>query len=134
MVASAIEALPVSALLCCVLSYMVLARSNSVPLVPLIEFLLVAGPISWAYGAALYIYEDGVLSWTKMPCLMPVREENPADQVGGLSWIVPIATISVMIGIHSSYTVRVMSHILDFFDFGYDKDDSILFAISDVGP
>lgn len=33
-------------------------------------------PITWTYGAALYLYEDGVLAWTGIPALSPTYITN----------------------------------------------------------
>lgn len=43
-------------------------------LVPFKLFITVVVPVTWTYGAAFYVYEDGVLSWLGIPGV--VRKER----------------------------------------------------------
>ena len=36
-------------------------------LVPFKLFITVVVPVTWTYGAAFYVYEDGALSWLGIP-------------------------------------------------------------------
>ena len=54
-------------------------------------------PISWAYGAALFVYEDGCLEWTGITGLSPTYITNSGP--AGLDWTIPLFTLTIMLGL-----------------------------------
>jgi hypothetical protein len=54
-------------------------------------------PISWAYGAALFVYEDGCLEWTGITSLSPTYITNSGP--AGLDWTIPLFTLTIMLGL-----------------------------------
>lgn len=66
-------------------------------LIPLKLLFTVILPISWAYGAALFVYEDGCLEWTGISGLSPTYITNSGP--AGLDWTIPLFTLTIMLGL-----------------------------------
>ncbi|CAK0906984.1 unnamed protein product [Prorocentrum cordatum] len=63
--------LPQTFMACVVLSLLLIGFWFKAVLIPFKLLLTVVVPITWTYGAALYVYEDGVISWLGFPGLSP---------------------------------------------------------------
>eukprot|EP00434_Breviolum_minutum_P003834 symbB.v1.2.003373.t1/scaffold189.1/size277183/10 len=76
-------ALPTCFLICVLICFSLIALWFNAFLVPFKLFITVVVPVTWTYGAAFYVYEDGALSWLGIPGLSPTKND-------GLDWTVPV--------------------------------------------
>eukprot|EP00929_Paragymnodinium_shiwhaense_P014864 TRINITY_DN122824_c0_g1_i1.p1 TRINITY_DN122824_c0_g1~~TRINITY_DN122824_c0_g1_i1.p1 ORF type:complete len:890 (+),score=146.37 TRINITY_DN122824_c0_g1_i1:119-2788(+) len=121
--------LPLAFLFCTTICFIVIAFSFRAALIPIVLFFTVLLPITWAYGAALYVYEDGVLNWLGMPGLMTTG--TPA---AGLAWVAPMFTLTIMLGLALDYAVFLFERIFEFREEGFGDLESIQLGVSATGP
>jgi len=89
-------------------------------------------PITWAYGAALYVYEDGALEWIGFPGLSPTYITNSGP--AGVDWTVPMFTLTIMLGLALDYDVFLFERVYEFRHEGFGDCESIQLALSATGP
>jgi uncharacterized membrane protein YdfJ with MMPL/SSD domain len=73
--------------------------------VPLRAVLSIALTVAWVYGLLIWVYQEGGLSWTGVPSLQP----TPA----GISWIVPVITFAVLVGLGLDYDVFLLTRVYE---------------------
>mmetsp|Transcript_58464 Transcript_58464/g.163022 ORF Transcript_58464/g.163022 Transcript_58464/m.163022 type:complete len:926 (+) Transcript_58464:47-2824(+) len=95
--------------------------------IPLKLLLTVVVPITWTYGAAFYVYEDGKLAWTGVPGLMPIGD-------AGLDWSVPIFTLTFILGLALDYDVFLFERVREFREEGFGDREAIQLGLSATGP
>eukprot|EP00928_Gymnodinium_smaydae_P053115 TRINITY_DN37186_c0_g1_i1.p1 TRINITY_DN37186_c0_g1~~TRINITY_DN37186_c0_g1_i1.p1 ORF type:complete len:1211 (-),score=220.49 TRINITY_DN37186_c0_g1_i1:82-3714(-) len=119
--------LPIAFLSCVFVCFLLIACSFGAALIPFKLLFTVILPISWCYGAALYVYEDGVLDW--------IGWENIAPEHGaGVDWTVPIFTLTIMLGLALDYDVFLFERIYEFREWGFGDRESIQLGLSATGP
>ncbi|CAJ1360843.1 unnamed protein product [Effrenium voratum] len=101
-------------------------------LIPFKLLFTVILPITWAYGAALYTYEDGFLEWTGIPSLSPTYITNSGP--AGLDWTVPMFTLTIMLGLALDYDVFLFERVWEFREEGFGDNESVQLALSATGP
>merc|ERR1711972_1243123 len=84
--------LPLTFVGCVVVSLVLIAFWFRAVLIPMKLLLTVVVPITWTYGAALYVYEDGVLAGLGFPGLAPLGDS-------GIDWTVPLFTLTFIVGL-----------------------------------
>jgi hypothetical protein len=116
-------ALPKSFLFC-VLTCMIIAGVwFGCILIPLKMLFNIMMQITWTYGAALYVYEDGVLAWTGYPGLSPTGDS-------GLDWTVPVFTLTFILGLAMDYEIFLIERVLEFRHEGFGDRESIQMGLS----
>eukprot|EP00913_Durusdinium_trenchii_P018079 g16988.t1 len=70
------SALPGCFLVCVLICFSLIALWFNALLVPFKLFITVVVPVTWTYGAAFYVYEDGALSWLGIPGLAPTKNDG----------------------------------------------------------
>jgi len=85
------------------------------------------------YGAAIFVYEDGYLSFLNFNGLMPLKNAS-------LSWIPPILSFSIVVGLGLDYDVFLLSRIIEARlttlttkDCSMTDHDSIIIGLSKTG-
>eukprot|EP00913_Durusdinium_trenchii_P027283 g25597.t1 len=87
-------------------------------LIPFKLLFTVILPITWTYGAALYVYEDGALEWLGFPGLSPTYITNSGP--AGLDW--------------TDYDVFLFERVWEFREEGFGDNESVQLALSATGP
>lgn len=126
------DRLPIAFLGCALVCFTLIAIAFGAALIPFKLLFTVILPITWAYGAALYVYEDGVLEWIGFPGLAPtyITHSGPA----GLDWTVPMFTLTIMLGLALDYDVFLFERVWEFREEGFGDNESIQLALSATGP
>ncbi|CAK0906582.1 unnamed protein product [Prorocentrum cordatum] len=117
------QRLPVTFAGCIVVSLLLIAMCFGSVLLPLKLFMTVVIPITWTYGAALYVYEDGALAWLGMPCLAPLGD-------AGLDWSVPVMTLTFIVGLAFDYEIFLIERVREFRQQGFSDQESILLGLA----
>jgi len=117
---------------CAMVCFVLIAISFGAWLIPFKLLFTVILPITWAYGAALYVYEDGVLEFTGFPGLSPTYITNSGP--AGLDWTVPMFTLTIMLGLALDYDVFLFERVWEFREQAFGDNESIQLALSATGP
>jgi len=88
--------------------------------------LTVVVPITWTYGAALFVYEDGKLNFLNYIGLMPVGG-------AGMDWTVPIFSLTFMMGLALDYEIFLFERVREFREEGFGDRESIQLGLSATG-
>jgi len=88
--------------------------------------LTVVVPITWTYGAALFVYEDGKLDFLNYVGLMPVGDS-------GIDWTVPIFSLTFMMGLALDYEIFLFERVREFREEGFGDRESIQLGLSATG-
>lgn len=118
--------LPQTFMACVVLSLMLIGFWFRAVLIPLKLLLTVVVPITWTYGAALYVYEDGVLSWLEFPGLSPLEDF-------GIDWTVPLFTLTFIVGLAFDYEIFLIERVREFREEGFGDRESIQLGLAATG-
>lgn len=119
--------LPIAFLMCCTVCFGFVALSFGALLMPLKLFFTVVMPLTWAYGFAFLVYEDGILVWTGIEGLMPTGD-------AGVDWTVPIFTLTIMLGLALDYDVFLFERVFEFRKDGFGDHEAIQLGLSATGP
>jgi uncharacterized membrane protein YdfJ with MMPL/SSD domain len=92
-------------------------------MLPLKMLLNISMQITWSYGAALYVYEDGALEWTGFPGLSRTGDS-------GLDWTVPVFTLTFILGLAMDYEIFLIERVLEFREEGFGDKESIQLGLS----
>jgi hypothetical protein len=112
------EALPKSFCACLVICMLLAAIWFGCVLIPFKMLLNISFQITWTYGAALYVYEDGYLDWTGFPGVMRTGDS-------GLDWTVPVFTLTFILGLAMDYEIFLIERVLEFRHEGFGDKESI---------
>lgn len=91
--------------------------------IPLKLLLTVVVPITWTYGAALYVYEDGILAFTGIPGISPTGD-------AGIDWTVPMFTLTFIVGLALDYEIFLIERIREFREEGFGDRESIQLGLA----
>jgi uncharacterized membrane protein YdfJ with MMPL/SSD domain len=119
--------LPIAFGSCVGVCFVLIAVSFRAAMIPIILLFTVIVPISWSYGAALYVYEDGVLEWLQCEALSPFNG-------AGIDWTVPIFTLTIQLGLALDYAIFLFERIFEFREWGFGDLESIQLGLSATGP
>lgn len=117
---------------CSILCFVLIAVAFKAWLIPLKLLFTVILPISWAYGAALFVYEDGCLEWTGITGLSPTYITNSGP--AGLDWTIPLFTLTIMLGLALDYDVFLFERVWEFREEGFGDNEAVQLALSATGP
>mmetsp|Transcript_61619 Transcript_61619/g.109486 ORF Transcript_61619/g.109486 Transcript_61619/m.109486 type:complete len:252 (-) Transcript_61619:81-836(-) len=120
------SALPMCFLVCVLICFTLIALWFSALLVPFKLFVTVIVPITWTYGAAFFVYEDGALESWKMPGLLPTKND-------GLDWTVPVFSLTFLIGLALDYDFFLFERVYEFRMQGFGDRESIQLGLSATG-
>merc|ERR1711920_223729 len=81
---------------------------------------------TWTYGAALYVYEDGVISWLGFPGLSPLEDF-------GIDWTVPLFTLTFIVGLAFDYEIFLIERVREFREEGFGDRESIQLGLAATG-
>ncbi|CAK9073433.1 unnamed protein product [Durusdinium trenchii] len=117
---------------CAIVCFVLIAVAFHAWLIPFKLLFTVILPITWTYGAALYVYEDGALEWLGFPGLSPTYITNSGP--AGLDWTVPMFTLTIMLGLALDYDVFLFERVWEFREEGFGDNESVQLALSATGP
>mmetsp|Transcript_40011 Transcript_40011/g.118645 ORF Transcript_40011/g.118645 Transcript_40011/m.118645 type:complete len:960 (+) Transcript_40011:113-2992(+) len=91
-------------------------------------------PITWTYGAGLYVYEDGILEgYDWMPAgILPTRQRGTAGN-DGMDWTVPMFTLTFIMGLALDYEIFLFERVREFREEGFGDRESIQLGLSATG-
>jgi len=95
--------------------------------VPLRAVISIGLTVGIVYGAAIFVYEDGVLVGLGFPGLMPEEQDKC------LSWIPPILCFSILVGLGLDYDIFLISRILEARQEGEDDREAIVTGLTKTG-
>eukprot|EP01083_Nonionella_stella_P175498 611326_1 len=73
--------------------------------VPFRLFITIAVPMTFVYGLAVMVYQDGLLSALNMDCVAPTD---------GLYWLIPVMTVTILIGLALDYDIFLFARIYEY--------------------
>lgn len=120
------SALPTCFLICVLICFSLIALWFNAMLVPFKLFITVVVPVTWTYGAAFYVYEDGALSWLGIPGLSPTKSD-------GLDWTVPVFSLTFLIGLALDYDFFLFERVFEFRLEGFGDREAIQLGLSATG-
>merc|ERR1711972_723117 len=95
-------------------------------LIPFKLLLTVVVPITWTFGAGLFVYEDGFLDCLDISGLS--RTGN-----AGIDWTVPMFTLTFIMGLALDYEVFLFERVREFREEGFGDAESIQLGLSATG-
>jgi len=120
------SSLPMCFLVCVLICFTLIAIWFSALLVPFKLFVTVIVPITWTYGAAFFVYEDGALQSLGIPGLLPTNND-------GLDWTVPVFSLTFLIGLALDYDFFLFERVYEFRKEGFGDRESIQLGLSATG-
>jgi predicted RND superfamily exporter protein len=118
--------LPITAFMCVFSVFTLIAIWFGAPLLPLKLIMTVAVPITWTYGAALFVFQDGYLDWLGIPCLS-------SGNGAGIDWSVPCFSLTLMVGFAMDYEIFLIERIREYRDEGFGECESIQLGLAATG-
>jgi len=120
------SALPGCFLVCVLICFTLIALWFQAFLVPFKLFVTVVVPITWTYGAAFAVYEDGALASLGIPGLSPTKHD-------GLDWTVPVFSLTFLVGLALDYDFFLFERVYEFRSQGFGDRESIQLGLSATG-
>ncbi|CAE8683168.1 unnamed protein product [Polarella glacialis] len=121
------SALPICFLTCVLICFALIALWFGALLVPFKLFVTVVVPITWTFGAAFYVYEDGVLApYTNIQGLTPTNDD-------GLDWTVPVFSLTFLVGLALDYDFFLFERVFEFRTQGFGDREAIQLGLSATG-
>lgn len=118
--------LPVSFFGCVIVCFVLITLWFGAAFISAKLVLTVVVPITWTYGAALYVYEDGYLNCLNYVGLKPVGD-------AGMDWTVPIFSLTFMMGLALDYEIFLFERVREFREEGFGERESIQLGLSATG-
>eukprot|EP00928_Gymnodinium_smaydae_P038162 TRINITY_DN26371_c0_g1_i2.p1 TRINITY_DN26371_c0_g1~~TRINITY_DN26371_c0_g1_i2.p1 ORF type:complete len:850 (+),score=202.19 TRINITY_DN26371_c0_g1_i2:253-2802(+) len=111
---------------CVVICFSLIACWFGAAIVPVKLLLTVIVPITWTYGAALFVYNDGALDHLGFEGLM--RTGN-----AGLDWTVPVFSLTFLVGLALDYDFFLFERVYDFRKAAFGDRESIQLGLAATG-
>lgn len=118
--------LPVSFILCAVVCLTLIAIWFGSAFIPFKLLLTVVVPLTWTFGAGLYVYEDGALEFLNFPGLSRTGD-------GGMDWSVPVFTLTFMMGLALDYEIFLFERVREFREEGFGDCEAIQLGVAATG-
>jgi len=118
--------LPVCFVICALVCLLLIAFWFGSALIPFKLVLTVVVPITWTYGAGLYVYEDGCLNFLNFPGLATTGD-------AGIDWTVPMFTLTFMMGLALDYEIFLFERVREFREEGFGDRESIQLGLAATG-
>ena len=94
-------------------------------LIPLRSVLSLALTVSFVFGSAALVFDNGILDWLHFSGL---------HSSGGLTWLIPVICFSIVIGVSLDYEIFLLTRIIEVRNEGYGAQDAIRLAQYKTGP
>jgi len=117
--------LPIAFVCTVVVSFVFIAIAFRALIIPVQLFFTIILPITWVYGAALLVYEDGVLGWTGL---------GGVEAVGGVVWLSPVYTLTIILGLALDYTIFLYARVREYRLDGFGDREAIQLGLASTGP
>lgn len=92
--------------------------------VPLRTIFTIGMTLLWAYGFAVYCYQDGVLDWTGIAGF--------AKQ-GAEEWMVPVLSFPILVGISLDYDIFLITRVAELRMMGFTNTECIRLGVVKTG-
>jgi uncharacterized membrane protein YdfJ with MMPL/SSD domain len=93
---------------------------------PLRSVMSICMTLSFVFGLSVLVFQQGILNWTRIP--------SWTSTGGEISWLVPVMSFSIIVGLALDYDVFLISRILEYrTDHGYDHRSSIVAGLHATG-
>lgn len=93
---------------------------------PLRSVVSIAMTLCFVFGLCVLVYQHGILNWTRIPSWTSTGDE--------ISWLVPVMSFSIIVGLALDYDVFLISRVLEFrMDHGLDHESSIIAGLYSTG-
>ncbi|GMH76279.1 hypothetical protein TL16_g07023 [Triparma laevis f. inornata] len=93
-------------------------------IVPIRSVVSIALTLMFVFGLTVLVYQDGAFEFMDLNCF---------SKTGYISWLPPVMTFSIVVGLGLDYDVFLISRVLEFRLDGYDADSSVLAGIWKTG-
>jgi len=93
--------------------------------IPFKLFMTVVIPLTFVYGAAVAVFQNGALDWMGMDQLR---------SMGGVSWEMPLFTICVLMGLALDYDIFLFARVMEYRQKGYDNRSAVVKGMCQTGP
>jgi len=117
----------IALLVCAMICFAAIAISFGAALIPIKMLFTVIVPLTWTYGAAVYVFEDGVLAWSGIESLSPTGQS-------GIHWTVFMLTPTLMLGLALDYDIFLFTRVFEFRKEGFGELESIQLGLAATGP
>jgi uncharacterized membrane protein YdfJ with MMPL/SSD domain len=92
---------------------------------PVKLMLTVIVPLTFVYGAAVAVFQNGALNWTGLTQL---------SAMGGVSWEMPLFTFCVLMGLALDYDIFLFARVVEYRAKGYDNRSAVVKGMCQTGP
>jgi uncharacterized membrane protein YdfJ with MMPL/SSD domain len=94
--------------------------------VPLRSVVSISMTLGFVFGLAVLVYQHGILNWTQARAWMSTGDE--------ISWLVPIMSFSIIVGLALDYDIFLVKRILEFrVEHQYGHKSSIVAGLDATG-
>merc|ERR1719313_2270632 len=93
--------------------------------IPVKLLLTVAVPLTFVYGAAVAVFQNGALEFLGMEQLVAM---------GGVSWEMPLFTICVLMGLALDYDIFLFARVIEYRQKGFDNRSAVVKGMCQTGP
>merc|ERR1719272_676252 len=100
----------------------VMFRSAFIPVKLLMTVVI---PLTFVYGAAVAVFQNGALDFLGMEQL---------HSMGGVSWEMPLFTICVLMGLALDYDIFLFARVIEYRQKGYDNRSAVVKGMCQTGP
>jgi uncharacterized membrane protein YdfJ with MMPL/SSD domain len=100
----------------------VMFRSAFIPVKLLMTVVI---PLTFVYGAAVAVFQNGALDFLGMEQLR---------SMGGVSWEMPLFTICVLMGLALDYDIFLFARVIEYRQKGYDNRSAVVKGMCQTGP
>jgi len=118
--------LPIAFAVCAGVCLTLIAIWFGAALIPLKLLVTVVMPLTWTFGAGLYVYEDGYLEFLHFQGLSRTGD-------GGMDWTVPIVTLTFMMGLALDYEIFLFERVREYREEGFGDCESIQLGVAATG-
>ena len=93
---------------------------------PLRSIVSIAMTLCFVFGLCVLVYQHGILNWTRIPSWTSTGDE--------ISWLVPVMSFSIIVGLALDYDCFLISRILEYrTNNGLDHESSIVAGLYSTG-
>merc|ERR1719359_2250720 len=93
--------------------------------IPVKLLMTVVIPLTFVYGAAVAVFQNGALDFLGMEQLR---------SMGGVSWEMPLFTICVLMGLALDYDIFLFARVMEYRLKGYDNRSAVVKGMCQTGP
>ncbi len=105
--------------------FIIIGLSFRIVFLPIRLFFAVVIPIVFIYGCMTGVYQFGWLSFLHW---------SSVKDTGGVYWMLPVLTVTILIGLAMDYEIFLFSRIFEYRCKGWDTRSAIVLGVSSTGP